>query len=234
MTLALCTTFCSELWTNCEVWLFDEHEPSPAVVANILQHRSLINTPYSDDYEHMLKETFQLCEMQGAGYVRTGECWSDVGFQRDDPASDLRGGGILALANLNFFLRHPRVLALSMIERRKERDAENYPWAAAGINVTRFIATTFQLITPSGSSAVGPYAKKSYWHMLAEPDGFSRLYVCCFVLLDTIFDEIQAQYMDFPKVVRLTQARFLEMLETSKSLGELESRFSFSLFSGHQ
>ena len=71
-----------------------------------------------------------------------------------------------------------------------------------------------------------------YWNF--QLNGLEFVFNPILHRLTSIFDKIQAQYMDFPKVVRLTQARFLEMLESSKSLEELESRFSFSLFSGHQ
>jgi len=47
--------------------------------------------------------------------------WRDMGWQRDDPASDFRGGGFASLTNHLF-----------MAEARRARAAPGWGWPAAG------------------------------------------------------------------------------------------------------
>jgi hypothetical protein len=112
--------------------------PSGQVISVIESLRDAISMPFDEDLHlHLLEDIYQLA-ISKRGFHRQGNCWSYIGFQREDPVSDIRGGGILSLYNLIFFLEHHSDIARCMIIKRSDReDGVNYPWAAAGVNITR-------------------------------------------------------------------------------------------------
>lgn len=66
--------------------------------------------------------------------------WKDMGWQRDDPCSDFRGGGFLCLQNLVFMAeQRPEMFRRLMKKTRVPRSDPDYPFAAAGVNVTVLI-----------------------------------------------------------------------------------------------
>ena len=90
--------------------------------------------------------------------------WTRFGFQRDDPTSDLRACGRLAMAQLVYFLElHPRH-ALVMMREMEGRDilVDGYPWAAAGVNVTAMLLNLFDLTAPQGVLGRWAVARRSY------------------------------------------------------------------------
>lgn len=167
-------------------------------------------------------------------YMRTGTWWKySLGFQHTDPISDIRGGGVLALQNLIYFLtNHPRN-AFRMIKSRANQSLTDdyrypsFPWACAGINLTRVLAIEYEIILPSGKFNTGinaQYHKKTTWKFISEPNGFNRMYVCLFLLLDRLWDEMGATYMEFNHVLKAVTDEFRHLLALSKSLTNLENR----------
>ncbi len=60
-----------------------------------------------------------------------------MGWQRDDPGSDFRGGGFLALELLVAFAEDdPEEFGALMGKKRGTRSEFEYPFGAAGVNVT--------------------------------------------------------------------------------------------------
>lgn len=200
-----------------------------------------LSKPFAEmEDEHLLITLHSLITRQSVSntspepYSRIGNWWKfALGFQHTDPVSDIRGGGILSLHNLIYFLTNHPKKAKQMIHSRANRSltAENtypsFPWACAGINLTRILALEFEIIQPSGLSNTGPnaqYSKKTSWRYLSEENGFNRLYVCLFLLLDTLWDEMNATYMDFNQVSQATAEEFRLHLALSSSLTNLENR----------
>jgi hypothetical protein len=163
-----------------------------------------------------------------------GVPWQLVGFQSPNPASDFRGGGVLSLENLVFFVTKMPVPALSMMHKRKDRsigstlegvDSANYPWAAVGINLTRMIAELIGACSAQGTAPKQQHARKN-WAFVVQPDAFERLYCCAFLLFDNEWDRTNARYLQTPAVLAATRERMLQLWESSSSLDELESRVS--------
>lgn len=101
--------------------------------------RALSRTPFdSSDVEHerKLEELWQLLqpgrERKGGRYSKD---WNLIGFQQADPASDFRGGGILALDQLLYMASNRTEMARRMIVEPKD-EVSRYPWACVGINLT--------------------------------------------------------------------------------------------------
>lgn len=61
--------------------------------------------------------------------------WGRIGFQQADPATDFRGGGLLALRQLLHFARTRPHTARRMIAEPAD-EIKRYPWACVGINIT--------------------------------------------------------------------------------------------------
>jgi ELMO domain-containing protein len=183
--------------------------------------------PYSDLHEHLLQDIHRLSGVQ-VPYQRIGKFWKYLGYQNENPASDIRGGGLLSLDNLIYLLStHPK-MAQRMLHRQSrdnlssENQMESYPWAAVGINVTRYIATEFELIEPSGRLKTSNFSPKTTWAYLSQSEGFNRLYCLAFFLLNSLWHEMKATYMQFPQVLSAMKTEFSSFLMSSSSLSELE------------
>jgi hypothetical protein len=183
--------------------------------------------PYSDLHEHLLRDIHRLSGVQ-VPYQRIGKFWKYLGYQNENPASDIRGGGLLSLDNLIYLLStHPK-MAQRMLHRQSRdnispaNQMESYPWAAVGINVTRYIATEFELIEPSGRLKTSNFSPKTTWSYLSQSEGFNRLYCIAFFLLNSLWHEMKATYMQFPQVLSAMKTEFSSYLLSSSSLSELE------------
>ena len=200
-----------------------------------------LSKPFVDSQDtHLLTTLHSLITRQVVSntppplYSRTGEWWKwSLGFQHSDPVSDIRGGGILSLKNLIFFLANHPLKATQMIKSRSgqivsaDQTYPSFPWACAGINLTRVLALEFEIVLPTGCVNTGinaKYSKKTTWSYLMEENGFNRMYVCLFLLLDCLRDEMGATYMDFNYVLKAVTEEFSMLLALSSSLSNLENR----------
>eukprot|EP00775_Hariotina_reticulata_P010811 gene10811-10967_t len=71
------------------------------------------------------------------GVPRYGRHWADLGFQGDDPASDLRGVGMLGLLQLRY-LTHHNAEAAHKLYRLSHSDLQEFPLAIVSLNITRW------------------------------------------------------------------------------------------------
>mmetsp|Transcript_6163 Transcript_6163/g.10076 ORF Transcript_6163/g.10076 Transcript_6163/m.10076 type:complete len:308 (+) Transcript_6163:122-1045(+) len=211
-------------------------EPTRHELAALHRCMSKMKTAYTDEYEHYLVDLYVKAGLASARqqYVRKGDIWKDLGFQNHDPASDIRGGGILCLENMLFFIHQHRHAAQSMIKKRATGwdTYETFPWAPASINITRLVAAEFFICGPgpAGSQAMASkkpkdsFPAKSSFHMLLEEDGFGRIYVLAFLLLDKFWDEKNATYMEFNSILDTVRSELSYAIALSATLPELEER----------
>ncbi|KAH9513261.1 ELMO domain-containing protein 3 [Bulinus truncatus] len=69
---------------------------------------------------------------------RYGSHWEEIGFQGQDPATDLRGSGMLALLHILSFLRDSSTKELARdIYKLSLHPTQNFPFCVMGINLTR-------------------------------------------------------------------------------------------------
>lgn len=91
---------------------------------------------------------------------------------------------MLAVQQLCYFLREHQEVAGSMLRKQAEATASReaiaatgvskaYPFAAAGINVTRVVAQAFGLVGAAGNKTEFRQTTKNYWTLVDE---FSELY----------------------------------------------------------
>jgi hypothetical protein len=184
-----------------------------------------LEASYEEGNELILQEIYKLAELSSkfGEYSRISPAYKSIGFQREDPITDIRGSGLLALENVCFFLSRNPQISKTMIKKRENREEGiNYPWAAVGVNITRILAVTFECIQNSGAKVIN-FSAKPYWHLLLEEESFNRLYCCFFVVLDRKFDELNGTYSTFPLVLIETNKAFLEILESHKSISSIEN-----------
>lgn len=186
------------------------HDHESNVIAKL---RALINTPYEDSsHEDDLRRIFVASGVEGV-YSSTGQHWKQIGFQQLNPASDIRGGGLLSLQCITYFLEKRPSVGLAMLKRRFRIHGEDggYPWATAGIVLTRLLAAIFGVIQMNGAP-VRQQEKQVYWHLLQSEEDFYRLFCCMFELLDQVWEQEQATYMEFPRIQAITEQQFRGVL----------------------
>lgn len=87
----------------------------------------------------MLTSIFQtLRKEKGFRCGRIGCHWEEIGFQGMDPASDLRGVGILGLFQLTFFVMSPHTAQLAHdIYALSTKKNSDFPFCVMGLNLTQ-------------------------------------------------------------------------------------------------
>lgn len=76
---------------------------------------------------------------------RYGPHWELIGFQGNDPGTDLRGVGFLALIHLLYMVTNPATLPLAKaILKLSHHPTQNFPFAVMGINMTRIVLQTLR------------------------------------------------------------------------------------------
>ena len=136
-------------------------------------------------------------------FERISTEWLKLGFQNADPASDIRGGGVLAVENMVAFVERSPDLAIAMAEAGEDGDvdvehASYMPWAPAGVAVTRLLLEVFGAVAPVTGAPVAVHdLRKPFWPLALE---FDALYALAFELLDATFDDEHGTYMSFPHV----------------------------------
>ncbi|GFS05604.1 ELMO domain-containing protein 3-like [Elysia marginata] len=117
----------------------------PKLQADLVPQRDLVfciaSTPFDNDCrEHIqVLQTVYRC-LTGSKFdcQRYGNHWEEIGFQGRDPATDLRGAGMLALLHLLFFLRDPGTKDLARdVYKLSLHPTQNFPFCVMGINLSR-------------------------------------------------------------------------------------------------
>jgi hypothetical protein len=181
--------------------------------------RALLNDTRNHGEEALGKEQ---ALSNDASFSVDHSLWKRVGFQRTCPVSDIRGGGELSLQCLVFFAtRYPQQCQFmsdrQRLRRRNRGMQKGYPWAAAGINVSRMVAECVELTGPMGSKGKYENSRQSqnYWDMLCfgcckevtqiAPEtaviSFAEIFCVAFQLVDAMFVDVDAGYMDFNEIL---------------------------------
>ncbi|KAH7476168.1 Neurobeachin-like protein 1 [Phytophthora ramorum] len=149
---------------------------------------------------------------QGLQFERVGESWSRLGFQRPDPTTDFRAGGMLSLDCLVYFASHYTAQAVRMVTNQVPGSHDHtYPWGPAGINVTCMVARLFwkfdgELVRE----------QQANWPLFYDSEAFHLLFSEVFVLFDYLWNEMNANYGNFSVVIQATSDRIMDVLEEAQ------------------
>jgi len=111
----------------------------PSLVDERRQLFGLAKTPFSEEDETHLKCLQAIYKLLLGGSMtapRFGGHWEEIGFQNTDPATDLRGVGILGLLFLHY-LSSKQSESAHQIWRLSKHEEQNFPMAVVSLNLTR-------------------------------------------------------------------------------------------------
>ncbi|GLD96313.1 hypothetical protein PINS_up004996 [Pythium insidiosum] len=172
-------------------------------------------------YEELLKNMWNAMYTRdsaaGMAFERSGPSWSRLGFQRPDPTTDFRAGGMLSLKCLVYFAENYYEHASRMVEHQVPGSRSNtYPWGPAGINITCMLARTFWSVDGC------LYKERQYnWPFFADKSALYIMFSEVFLLFDHLWDEMNAHYGIFSEVMQSTTGVVLEALDEAK--GDLQT-----------
>lgn len=101
-------------------------------------------TPFDNDNRAHVNLLEQLWAASGkplSMYARMGEQWTELGFQGDDPTTDIRGSGILGLRQfVSFAQRHPQAMKGMIEYNRRVKDEHGDSWYLIAVVSFQFTA----------------------------------------------------------------------------------------------
>jgi len=118
---------------------------------NVTQHERMIahdclRTLSTENFEaekaahvHLLQDLWREAGIRDEFAIKSEE-WTHLGFQRTDPRSDFRGGGVLSLEHMIAFVRQHGVAELD-----SSNPLQAFPLSIASINVTSMLTAYFHL-----------------------------------------------------------------------------------------
>ncbi|XP_020211710.1 ELMO domain-containing protein A [Cajanus cajan] len=152
--------------------------------------------------------------------------WKEMGWQGRDPSTDFRGAGFISLENLLFFAKTFSISFQRILKKQGGKGAIwEYPFAAAGVNITFMIMQMLDLDATKPMT----FVRAVFLQMLSENEwAFDLLYCVAFVVMDKQWRERNATYMEFNDVLKRTRLQ----LEKELLMGDvlrIEDMPSFSL-----
>ena len=143
---------------------------------------------------------------------RVSDQWKILGFQGTDPASDFRGMGFLGLQNLLYFAEKYTDVFRAIVKRNVDRGSRDYPAAVAGINITQ---TLFEILNVTKPINFNGPPLQIFRILFDHPFAFEEMYSTIFQVLDRTWDEMNASYMEFPKVIAAVKRQIADSLQVN-------------------
>jgi hypothetical protein len=159
-----------------------------------------------------------------------------MGFQNADPATDLRGMGMLAVhCLLRLAELHPALVS-SILSVTQERKGAGYPFALAGINICQMMIGFLRLAEIDSADLgdpdeVGPTALPCLRSPLfalfcSLPEGvdvFEAVFAALFELLERTWVQSGATIMDFSAVLERIRLAMVDHLGRRGTLQEMDT-----------
>lgn len=205
-------------------------ELSPVTEERLRKLQGKLGVAYDDSLPEHREALDSLWNAVYPGRERTKETeaagWKDMGWQGNHPASDFRGGGLLSLENLIYFAKtYPKSFRSLMLKQEGRRAEWEYPFAAAGVNLTVVLSDMLDL----RASLPGTSAGRTFLRLLEDDENaFEELYCVFFEALDAKWLETKASYMEFNVVLKATQKYFEEALRNLQSIRDLPNHAQLS------
>jgi len=156
--------------------------------------------------------------------------WKHIGFQREQPLSDVRACGRLALTQMLSFVQSFPATASQMAERQyvgRQLDvSRSYPWAAASVNATMMILALLGMQHASlwarqtgcafpGTRALQSRRRARCAFSVHSLDDVHSLHALAIQMVDQAFQRLSAAgggYMQFGQVLRDVHDELLTLL----------------------
>merc|ERR1712232_450371 len=144
------------------------------------------------------------------------ERWTVLGFQRNDPSSDLRASGLLGLQNLVYFAETYTGLFLEMARSQLLVETDMYyPFATAGINISYLMVTLLNITKDEGWCPQMSTHPMFFYKFRA----WEELYTIIFRFFDQKWKQMQVGYMGFQQVIDTTKENVHDLLKKRSVMG---------------
>lgn len=130
------------------------------------------------------------------GFLRVTPNWKVMGWQKDDPLSDLKTTGTLALRCMLHMGSRYVIQTQDMLTRNKINQKSKYPFAIVGVNITLLLADILQLKDCGFTRSSAPF-----WELFTDSTAFYELFSICFMFMDQLWIEQKAVRADFGKLI---------------------------------
>ena len=208
-----------------ESWL-----PAPSLTPLQLERLSKLEARVADKYDsENPAHVERLLKIWGHAFpsepfpqdLKSGR-WKDMGWQGEDPGTDVRGAGLLGLDCLIYLAEHHPSTYDRLLKKKNGKRAEwEYPFAVAALNVSFTLSEIINVKATFGSShqtATEPSALRSaagrgFVRLLNESDhAFEEVFVSSFEELDREWLRQGASYMQFGQVLKSLRFTLTEAL----------------------
>ncbi|EGG16448.1 ankyrin repeat-containing protein [Cavenderia fasciculata] len=185
-------------------------------------------TMYSKEdptHEKLLERLWELmfpCEV----FKPVDERWKLIGFQGKDPSTDFRGMGIAGLKHLLYFAEYHtdtfKHLAFQQQSLPQNISSDRYyPLAVCGIHITSML---LELMKPPTNTQDLTNDQIVIYPMLFESkNSLEQIYCVVIEIFAMVWDEGNAKYMDFKKVIVFLKNQITESLIKSSTIQEFKS-----------
>lgn len=134
-----------------------------------------------------------------ADFELRGNSWCVAGFTNEDPTIDIAeaGSGELSIRCMIFFLKEfPRIASLLLASQRRKSDVDfkYYPFALVGLKLTTLLAIIYEFYDAPRPASEANFSSRSFWPLIAQKNGFYRLFVCVLLLFDMTWESIRDRY----------------------------------------
>ncbi|KAK9916118.1 hypothetical protein WJX75_008858 [Coccomyxa subellipsoidea] len=195
------------------------------------------NPEHIDGLKRLWEHAFPGVPWQGV----QADKWVDMGWQRNNPSSDFRGAGLIALHNhLYMAQEQPRLFRRLLDKVEGTRSDWEYPFAVAGVNLTYMLEEVFDLRDKRVGSLIddrlpGSPAGRGFLCLLAGSSTvFETVYCMAFEVLDREWLDMKASYMEFPAVMTRVQSHLVRVLSAQPgSLAELRRLLALASKGAH-
>jgi len=192
-------------------------------------------------HEEMLKRVWNTFHDNVHGiekpFERHHADWQKIGFQGSDPVSDIRGGGVLAVAQILYFFEHHTDVAVGIAEANEPEatgeefnyEGPYYPFATASIHVSAMLLELFGVRNAAGAKTDFTKKEQPFFHLAATAESYHDLYCFAVELLDQTFDEEGGTYLTFPEIEKKMKGKLELALRSggADTVEELARRMRF-------
>jgi hypothetical protein len=189
----------------------------------------LLSDPQVEENEHFeTDKDFSTIDVQS---LLQSKRWLRSGFHTENPLGSFRGGGLLSLECLVYFVHEYPEKAKHMMERNALPGGSRYPFPVASINVMRMmmkllmldeapeVCSKLVLHTETGSDTVlkmkiaERVSRAPFWRVFDDKEAFVKLHSMAFMLLDLHWIHSGATQMSFNPVLDSTRKQMGWLLE---------------------
>ncbi|KAL6072968.1 ELMO domain-containing protein 1 [Balamuthia mandrillaris] len=182
--------------------------------------KQLSDQPYdktNSEHEQLLLHLWEAVFPDVKLENRISAQWKRMGFQGTDPATDFRGMGLLGLKNLIYIAENQQNFRRKIVDIQHERKDHDYPVAVAGINLTQVLCELLHIGKEDPNQQI-------FNILFDHPHAFEEIYCIAFQVLDHTWDDMNASYMDFPKVMAAVRKQIGDVLAQNPATVEMFQR----------